>query len=160
MGAVAIFKGAYAKILASAGILFKNGLTLISGSANPSSVATSAAKGSLYMSDLGRLYQKQDAGSSTNWLSIDFTKAQEVVVAKSGGQYTAIQDAINAITDANFARIDQRIYLTCMKPAIIKMKSQLINYWILLMIWQILVYMLLLSLAAENPLSILVLNKP
>lgn len=105
MGKVNIWApGTYSKILASLGMLFKNGLVLISGSANPSAVATSAAKGSLYMSDVGRLYQKQDAGSSTNWLSIDFTKAQTVTVAKSGGQYTAIQDAINAITDATPAK--------------------------------------------------------
>lgn len=50
-------------------------VSLISGSVDPSSVATSAPKGSLYLSTNGGHYIKQDAGSSTNWSLIGLANA-------------------------------------------------------------------------------------
>lgn len=66
-GAPIIFSGNDAKTLKPNIDLFGS-TKILSGSLNPSSTATNAPKGSLYMStSTGLLYRKSDAGSSTNW---------------------------------------------------------------------------------------------
>lgn len=50
-----------------------NNTFIISGTLDPSAVATSAAKGSLYSSTNGNLYVKQDAGLTTNWSAVSTT---------------------------------------------------------------------------------------
>lgn len=48
-----------------------SGPTMVSGTVNPSTTATSAPAGSLYHNTTsGIIYVKQDAGSTTNWLSL------------------------------------------------------------------------------------------
>lgn len=51
-------------------ITYKNGVMNIAGSLDPSAVAVNAPKGSLYESTNGKLYIKQDAGSTTNWFPV------------------------------------------------------------------------------------------
>lgn len=67
MSSPIIWAGTTAKSLKS--IIDINGnAQLLSGSVDPSSSATSAPKGSLYLNTSnGNLYRKTDAGSSTNW---------------------------------------------------------------------------------------------
>jgi len=65
-----IFSGSDVKTLKQNIDLF-GVVKIVSGSIDPSSVATSAPKGSIYMStSTGLVYRKLDAGSSTNWLPI------------------------------------------------------------------------------------------
>lgn len=66
----AIFSGSTVKILKS--ILDINGnAQVLSGTVNPSSVATSAPKGSLYLNtSTAVIYRKNDNGLSTNWIDI------------------------------------------------------------------------------------------
>lgn len=68
MGMAIIFKSVYAKVLAALGIEFKNGVRVLSGAVDPSITAVDAPAGSTYHSTLnGKVYTKNDAGSSTNW---------------------------------------------------------------------------------------------
>ena len=97
--AVAIFKGTFAKILASAGILFKGGNKIINGSADPSLVATEANKGSLYISTNGNVYRKTDNGSSTNWVIVASNVSQVVRVGGAGADYATIADFDLGVTD-------------------------------------------------------------
>ena len=70
MGNVAIFSGNDAKLLKTNINLFDS-VKILSGSADPTSSAQSAPKGSIYMStSTGLIYRKTDAGSSTNWVSL------------------------------------------------------------------------------------------
>lgn len=65
-----IFSGSDVKTLKPNIDLFGNA-KILSGAVDPSSVATSAPIGSMYMNTSnGNLYKKQDAGSSTNWVKI------------------------------------------------------------------------------------------
>lgn len=66
-----LFNGEFAKSLVNY-INLNDKIYLLHGSADPSAVATTAPKGSLYMQygASGLLYVKQDAGSSTNWTLI------------------------------------------------------------------------------------------
>lgn len=67
MGSPIIFSGNDAKLLKS-NLDFFGQSKILSGTVDPSSVATSAPIGSLYLnSSSGLLYRKTDAGSSTNW---------------------------------------------------------------------------------------------
>ena len=80
----AIFSGANVKILKS--ILDLNGQAqILSGTVDPSSSATSAPAGSLYLNTSnGYLYRKRDAGSSTNW-----SRISEYLSATFGSDTTA-----------------------------------------------------------------------
>jgi hypothetical protein len=74
MGSPTIFKGTFAKVLASSGIEFKDGTQFQSGTVDPSFTATTGTIGSLYLNTTtGDLYQKKDSGSSTNWKPLDFS---------------------------------------------------------------------------------------
>lgn len=65
-----IFSGANVKALKQNLNLFDS-VYVLSGSVDPSSSATSAPKGSLYLNNSnGSTYQKADAGSSTNWTAL------------------------------------------------------------------------------------------
>lgn len=70
MGSPLLWFGSSAKFLK--GILDINGSAQIhSGAVDPTSVATSAPKGSLYLNtSTGLTYRKTDAGSSTNWTAL------------------------------------------------------------------------------------------
>ena len=83
-GAAVIFSGANVKTLKQN--IDLNGIaTLLSGSVDPSSSATSAPKGSLYLStSTGKIYVKQDAGSTTNWTAQGAAIATPFSVANGG----------------------------------------------------------------------------
>lgn len=69
-----IFSGKYGKILPSDGLKFKDDTLVIAGSIDPTVTAYDAPAGSIYLSSsTGKTYQKQDAGSSTNWSVLYFT---------------------------------------------------------------------------------------
>lgn len=70
-GAAVVFSGNDVKTLKS--IIDINGnAKILSGSVNPSSSATSAPRGSIYLNtSTNALYVKTDAGSSTNWIRFD-----------------------------------------------------------------------------------------
>lgn len=73
MGSPVIFSGNDAKTLKPNIDLFGNA-KILSGSVDPTSSATSAPKGSIYLNtSTGFLYRKTDAGSSTNWVTINTT---------------------------------------------------------------------------------------
>lgn len=66
-----IFVGTVVKSLKSIFQLGNSGAYLISGTADPSSSATSGEPGSLYHNtSSGEVYIKLDSGSSTNWKKI------------------------------------------------------------------------------------------
>lgn len=68
MGNVTIFSGNFAKTLKKNLNLFDSAY-ILTGTANPTSVATDAPKGSLYLRQgtVGELYVKEDNGLTTNW---------------------------------------------------------------------------------------------
>lgn len=72
-GAPIIFSGNDAKTLKS-NIDLNGQSKILSGTTNPSSTATSAPIGSIYLnSSTGGVYRKSDAGSSTNWYAFGNT---------------------------------------------------------------------------------------
>lgn len=95
-GAPIIFSGNDAKTLKSN--LDLNGQTkILSGALNPSSTATDAPKGSIYMStSTGLLYRKSDSGSSTNWNTL---AAANVTTWQS---YTPTFTGFGTPTDVSF----------------------------------------------------------
>lgn len=70
MGSAVIFSGNDVKTLKS-NIDLNGGPKILSGAVDPSSVATSAPVGSMYLNTLnGLMYRKLDSGSSTNWVQV------------------------------------------------------------------------------------------
>lgn len=79
MGAPIIFSGNDAKLLKSNLDFFGNS-KILSGTTDPTAVATSAPKGSLYLNTSNAfVYRKLDTGSSTNWKIIDSANAGDIV---------------------------------------------------------------------------------
>lgn len=80
MGSPIIFSGSNAKLLKQ-NLDFFGSVSILSGSVNPSSVATSAPAGSLYLNNsTGTLYRKTDAGLSTNWLALSGTNTGDQTI--------------------------------------------------------------------------------
>lgn len=71
MGSASIFNGNYIKLLKDQ-LKFSNTARILTGTQDPQTVATEAEAGSLYMrvGSINLLYQKQDDGTTTNWLAI------------------------------------------------------------------------------------------
>ncbi len=70
MGSAVIFSGNDVKSLKS-NLDLNGNAKILSGSVDPSSSATSAPIGSIYLNTTnGNLYKKQDAGSSTSWVKL------------------------------------------------------------------------------------------
>ena len=87
MGAPIIFKSIYAKLLAAAGLEFKDGTQITTSSTvNPSVTATTGTVGNLWINTLlGRLFIKKDSGSTTNWADVqNLTTFATVAAAKAG----------------------------------------------------------------------------
>jgi hypothetical protein len=86
-----IFSGNDIKLLKK-NLDFNGEAKILSGTVDPSSSATSAPIGSLYLnSSNGNIYKKQDAGSSTNWVRIS-------AGGDSGVNYIGNPDAEQATT--------------------------------------------------------------
>lgn len=94
-GAPIIFSGSDAKTLKQ-NIDLYGVVKVDSGTLDPSSSAVDAPKGSLYISTNGNLYQKQDAGSTTNWTPFSSGGGVTAIVNGGTGQTTA-NDAFNAL---------------------------------------------------------------
>lgn len=85
-GAAVIFSGNDVKTLKS-NIDLNGNAKLLSGTVDPTSSATSAPKGSLYLNtSTGLLYVKNDAGSTTNWSPV---RAGTVAVTSGGTGLTS-----------------------------------------------------------------------
>lgn len=124
-----IFSGSAVKILKS--ILDINGnAQLLSGTVNPSSVATSAPKGSLYLNTSSAIiYRKNDNGSSTNWIDIAVANPTPGYRETSGnatlayGDHTIMADAgggnalLTLPDPAGFAGYTWRVMRTDNDPA-------------------------------------------
>ena len=84
MGSPFIWSGNFAKSLKS-NLNLNDSVYVLTGSLDPTVTATDAPKGSLYMRNTGTaaLWQKQDAGSSTNWSLIQILTG--VLPVSSGG---------------------------------------------------------------------------
>lgn len=97
-----IFKGTFMKLLPKDGIEFKDDKKIISGTDDPSSTATDANQGSLFVYS-SNLFQKQDNGSTTNWLSVLTGTAglgtDDCVPRWDGTSSPTLQDSIFCITD-------------------------------------------------------------
>lgn len=79
MGAPIIFSGNDAKTLKSNIDLFGNA-KILSGAVDPTSVATSAPKGSIYLNtSTGLTYRKLDAGSTTSWLILASSSSGDIL---------------------------------------------------------------------------------
>lgn len=98
MSSPIIWAGLTAKSLQS--ILDINGnCQILSGTVNPSSVATSAPIGSIYLnSSSGLSYRKTDAGSSTNWVQI-FDSASGANASLSNLTTTNINQTLKPAVD-------------------------------------------------------------
>lgn len=89
MAAPVIFAGNYSKFLKSIIDLNGNG-KILAGNVNPSAVATSAPKGSIYLNNSnGFLYRKTDAGSSTNWVNVYKVSPPALATTSKSADYTA-----------------------------------------------------------------------
>lgn len=107
-GSPIIFKGKVGYMLASDGIQYNNDVKILSGSLDPSLVAVDAPLGSTYIStSTGGLYQKADAGSSTNWFPLLIgsagTGTDNCVARWDGTGTTSIQDALLCVDDLGVA---------------------------------------------------------
>lgn len=79
MGSAAIFNGTSVKLLKSI-LDFNGGAQIHSGTADPSSSATSATRGSVYLNNSTNLiYIKTDSGSSTNWVQVVQTSGTQTI---------------------------------------------------------------------------------
>lgn len=70
MGVPIIFNGRLAKLLVQDGLKFQENVRIAVGTVNPTVTPVLGEQGSLYLrygASGGTLYQKQDAGSTTNW---------------------------------------------------------------------------------------------
>jgi hypothetical protein len=94
MGNPAIFNGQFVKLLKDQ-LKLKDTARILTGTNDPTSVATEAEKGSLYLrvgGSGGTAYLKQDAGTTTNWTLIQtaastFT-ADDILVNMDGDVVT------------------------------------------------------------------------
>jgi hypothetical protein len=78
VGAPIIFSGNDAKTLKS-NIDLNGNAKILSGSVDPTSVATSAPKGSIYLNtSTGLIYRKTDSGSSTNWSTLNSVSSGDI----------------------------------------------------------------------------------
>lgn len=99
-GSPVIFSGDSVKALKQNFDLNGN-VSILSGSVNPTSSATSAPKGSLYLStSTGKAYRKNDAGSSTNWFDLQngITALTSDVSASGSGSVTATVNSVGGST--------------------------------------------------------------
>lgn len=91
MGSAVIFSGTKVKTLKST-IDLNGGNDIISSTVDPTSSATSANPGSLLLnSSTGKLYRKNDSGSSTNWTEVGAS-------GQAGINYILNPDAANGTT--------------------------------------------------------------
>jgi hypothetical protein len=92
-----IFQGIYAKLLKSNINLF-NKAYILTGTADPTSVATDGPKGSLYLrqtaSGSGQIYKKNDNGTTTNWEMLSAN-------ANNSSAYADLYDLSNATLPAS-----------------------------------------------------------
>lgn len=87
--AAAIFSGSTIKILKPILDLFGQA-QILSGTVDPTSVATSAPKGSIYLNTSnGNTYKKTDSGSSTNWTIMANSGSWSVDTFSGTGSQTA-----------------------------------------------------------------------
>jgi hypothetical protein len=105
MGSAVIFSGSDVKSLKSN--LDLNGQSkILSGTVDPSSVATAGNPGSLYLnSSTGVVYRKTDSGTTTNWVQLTSPAfAQGAIVFGSGGTSVTV-DASNLFYDDGANRL-------------------------------------------------------
>ena len=101
----AIFQGANILQLKPNIIMKDSSVRIMTGDTDdPTAVAKDAAQGSLYIrSGTGVLYQKQDSGSSTNWIPLLVGPAgagtDECVARWNGTGVSVLQDSVFCITD-------------------------------------------------------------
>lgn len=89
MGNALIFSGANVKALKS-NIDINGSSQILSGTVDPTSVATSAPIGSLYTNtSTGVVYRKLDAGSSTNWVNTNGAVTPTLNTTSKNADYTA-----------------------------------------------------------------------
>ena len=85
MGSPAIFSGTYVKLLKDK-ILFGNSARILTGTVDPSVTATLGEAGSIMMrtGSTPALFLKTDAGSTTNWVSVNSTDEFSVLSVAAG----------------------------------------------------------------------------
>ncbi len=97
MGSPILFAGNTAKLLKST-LDFNGQAQILSGTTDPSSVATSAPIGSIYLnSSNANLYRKTDSGSSTNWAIIGAS-----AVVTTWTSFTPTITGLGTITGSKF----------------------------------------------------------
>lgn len=97
------------------GIAYKNGLKNISGTLDPTVTAVNAPKGSVYEStSTGRLYVKQDAGSTTNWfpLASSLGTPNKLAYFNTTGEL----DSVSGIDVTSISGLDQNSTYTPSNP--------------------------------------------
>jgi hypothetical protein len=100
MGSPTIFSGNDTKSLKS-NIDLNGNSKILSGTTDPSSVATSAPIGSIYLnSSNGKWYRKTDAGSSTNWTDMTLIRGVTDGSNAAAGFVGEYQESLNT-TGAN-----------------------------------------------------------
>lgn len=99
MGSPAIFKGAYAYLLASAGLKFKDNVAIVEGGVDPTVTPVDALAGSVYVSTLTkRIYTKKDNGSTINWtILLESSDAYTSVALNTNGSPKTILDVSTLI---------------------------------------------------------------
>jgi hypothetical protein len=79
----AIFNSTKVKILKDRLSSFSDKDLIISGTANPTTSATDATPGTLYLnSSTGQVFRKQDSGSTTNWTDISDSIGDDYIISK------------------------------------------------------------------------------
>jgi hypothetical protein len=106
-GDAVIFNGDYVKTLKDK-LHLQDTADITTGTADPSSVATSAPKGSLYLQQgaTGKVYVKLDTGSSTNWSPVALTAG--VMTANRALQTDASGNTIvsSTVSDTELGYLD------------------------------------------------------
>lgn len=110
MGAPIIFSGNDAKLL-KPNLDFFGNAKILSGSVDPTSVATSAPKGSLYLNtSTGFTYRKTDAGSTTNWVILAAQSSSPGDISETSFSAANNQSSPTNVTGLAFANATVRSF--------------------------------------------------
>jgi len=104
VGAASIFNGAFIKLLKDQ-LRFKDTARIITGTYDPSTVATDAEKGSIFMrqGSVGEIFVKLDNGTTTNWRSVSVTGLEFTLANNQASPANVTGFTLDPLTNKGFS---------------------------------------------------------